>query len=343
MQIINPLEISNWNDLILKHKNYSFFHTQEWADVIAKSYGYEPLYFTIYSGTEILAGIPSFYIKSYLTGNRLVSLPFSDFCEPIFLSVNDAEEIKKFIIDFAKRQKLKYVEFRSSDTKFPFDAQEYMTDLRHILFLNKKEDELFKAFSENNRRNIKKASKSNVKVDVHNNTNGLNAFYDMFCVTRKKHGLPPQPFSFFQNIFDIIIQPGLGDIILAEHDNKFIAGAVYFKVGKKVLYKYGASYPEFNDLRGNNAVMWFAIKKYLNEKYEEFDFGKTEALHEGLRKFKLGWNTVEKFIFTTHFDLDKGEYLSVSTKTEGFHNKIFVNLPIQALKLIGGLLYKHIG
>lgn len=261
----------------------------------------------------------------------------------MFSSVNEAEEIRKFIIDFSIKEKLKYVEFRSSETKFPFDTQEYRTDLRHLLNLDTTEKEILKSFSENTKRNIKKAAKENVEVLLCNDVKGINDFYEMFCVTRQKHGLPPQPYSFFKNIYNLIIKTGLGDIVLAKQKEKFIAGAVYFKIGKKILYKYGASYHEFNDLRGNNAVMWFAIQKYLNEKFIEFDFGRTEIAHEGLRRFKLGWNAEERFIYTTRFDLNQNKYLPADIKTEGFHNKVFNNAPVWLLKIVGNKLYKHIG
>lgn len=301
------------------------------------------MYFTIQNRTEYVSLIPSFRINSYLTGNRIVSLPFSDFCEPLYSSILQADEIVSEIFSYAKNQNLEYVEFRSSETKFPRQSENYRTDLRHILFLDKSENDTFKSFSENTKRNIKKAAKSNVTLQIKNDLVGLNIFYEMFCITRQKHGLPPQPIKFFKNIFEYIIKKGRGDIVLAKHNNRFIAGAVYFKFGEKVLYKFGASYPVFNDLKGNNAVMWFAIQKYINEKYKEFDFGRTEFNHEGLRRFKLSWNTEERFIYTTKYDIKASKYLPVKIQTEGFHNRIFNNTPIWALKLIGNILYEHIG
>ncbi len=328
---------------MLKHKDYSFFHTKEWAEVLLESYSYTPMYFTIQNRTEYASLIPSFRINSYLTGSRIVSLPFSDFCEPLYSSILQADEIVSEIFSYAKNQNLKYVEFRSSETKFPHQSDNYRTDLRHILFLNKSENETFKSFSENTRRNIKKTAKSNVVVVIKNDIDGLNFFYKMFCVTRQKHGLPPQPIKFFKNIFEYIIKKGRGDIVLAKHNNQFIAGAVYFKFGEKILYKFGASYPVFNELKGNNAVMWFAIQKYINEKYKEFDFGRTEINHEGLRRFKLSWNTEERFIYTSKYDIKTSKYLPAKIQTDGFHNRIFNNTPVWALKLISKILYKHIG
>src|SRR5437879_2392374 len=45
MQRINPLEDSNWNALLAAQPKRSFFHTAEWAKVLADTYGYTPVYF----------------------------------------------------------------------------------------------------------------------------------------------------------------------------------------------------------------------------------------------------------------------------------------------------------
>jgi hypothetical protein len=89
--------------------------------------------------------------------------------------------------------------------------------------------------------------------------------------------------------------------------------------------------------------MWEAIKKYLNEGFEEFDFGRTEIGHDGLRRFKVGWNTEELSIFTTRYNIKEKSFLPASISTQGFHNKIFSRTPETVLKAIGNILYKHIG
>lgn len=343
IQIINPLSYQNWNEIILKHRDYSFFHSKEWAMVIIDTYNYEPIYFSIFNEHQLQSILPTMLIKSVLTRKRLVSLPFSDYLEPIFNSSQQLEEIKKSIVNYSKELKLKYIEYRSLRMHFSSNLKEYRTDLRHVLPLDRSDKDMLKTFSENTKRNIKKATKENVHVFVNNSEEGLYLFYDMFCHTRQKHGLPPQPLLFFKNIFNHIVKSELGDIIIAMQKNRAIAGAIYFKFGQKVIYKFGASYINFYDLRGNHAVMWFAIQKYLSEGYKEFDFGKTELQHIGLRKFKLGWNTEESIIYNTRFDLNLNKYISIETKTSGFQNKVFNHTPIWLLKNIGDLVYKHIG
>lgn len=343
IEIINPLKKNNWNDIILQQKHYSFFHSKEWAEVLYRTYGYLPKYFCYIEDKTISCIIPFMQINSFLTGKRIVSLPFSDFCEPIFTSSNNVESLKVNIINYSRKNKLDYIEFRSSETKFPFDSSNYRTDLRHILFIGKQEEDIYKSFSENTRRNIKKASKEGVNITIKNDLNGIESFYKIFCETRKRHGLPPQPFSFFKNIYMYVIIKGFGDIIFAEKDNRCTAGSIYFKFGKKVLYKFGASESSGNTAGSNHLIMWEAIKKYNQEGYEEFDFGRTEINHEGLRRFKLSWHSEERFIYTSRLNVHSMEYNAADTKTEGIYNKVFNKLPLFVLKIVGSTLYKHIG
>lgn len=342
-KILNPINVDDWNSQVLKFEDYSFFHSKEWAKVLVESYLFIPTYFAYFENDELIAAVPMMLTKSWLTGNRVVSLPFSDFCEPLFKEQVPSERIIIEIVNHFKNEKLKYLEFRSSKNRYPFETKNFRTDLRHVLKLDKGETELLKTFSENTKRNIKKAKKANLVLKILNDETGVKVFFNMNCETRKKHGLPPQPFSFFNSLLKNVIQEGLGDILLAEKDGNYIAGAVYLKFGKKLLYKFGASYSKYFDLRGNNFVMWEAIKKYLAEGFDEFDFGRTELGHEGLKRFKLGWNTEELSIYTTRYNMDKKEFLPAAIQTQGFHNTIFSRSPIFLLKLIGNTLYKHVG
>lgn len=343
IKILNPVQERDWNNLILKFDEYSFFHTKEWARLLVETYKFRSTYYTVFENGELNAVIPIMEVKSWITGKRAVSLPFSDYCEPLFKKSGLSQILCREIIKNLKIQNNKYIEFRTSKDLYPFETKQYRRDLRHILKLDKNESELLKQCSENTKRNIRMAAKENLSLKIQNDEIGITNFYNMMCETRKKHGLPPQPFSFFQNILDILITKGCGDILFALKDNNYISGAIYLKFGKKLLYKYGASHPQYLKYRGNHFVMWEAIKKYRDEGYEEFDFGETDLEHEGLKRFKRGWNANELSIYTTRYSLEKENYLPVSPLTQGFHTMIFSHLPISILKIIGDKLYKHIG
>lgn len=307
------------------------------------TYGYKPYYFEFTKDNDTLALIPFMLIDSWLTGKRFVSLPFSDYCQPLVKPIVDSDLLFKLIFDSISHINSKYIEIRSTQNKYPFDTDKFRVDQRHILKLGRTETDLLKSFSDNTKRNIKKAVKEGVILKIQNDEEGMKIFCDMNSETRKKHGLPPQPLKFFKNLTNNVIQNKMGEILIAESNGEPISSCIYLKFGKKLVYKFGASYSKYFELRGNHFVMWEAIKRYLSEGFEEFDFGRTELGHDGLRRFKLGWNTEESSIFTTRFDFRTNEFLNASISTQGFHNRIFEKSPELILKIIGNVLYKHIG
>jgi lipid II:glycine glycyltransferase (peptidoglycan interpeptide bridge formation enzyme) len=212
----------------------------------------------------------------------------------------------------------------------------------HTLDLTKGVDKIFSSFRESTKRNIRKAGMEGVVVGIFTSFEAIREFYRLNCLTRRNHGLPPQPFYFFKKIYEHIISKNCGFILLASYNKKIIAGAVYFHLGDKALFKYGASDKNYQHLRANNLVMWEAIKYYSQNGYKSFCFGRTEPENRGLLQFKVGWGTEEYIINYYKYDLKKEVFVRNPSRVVGFHNKIVTHMPIPLLK-ISGLLYKHIG
>ena len=120
------------------------------------------------------------------------------------------------------------------------------------------------------RRAIRKAEKSGVTVAVSRELDAMKIFYSLQCKTRRKHGLPPQPFSFFRNICRHVLSKDLGMVVIASCQNRPIAASVYFQLGARAIYKFGASDESFQQLRGANLVMWEAIKQLDAQRRENF-------------------------------------------------------------------------
>ena len=337
----NPLDISNWNELVLEHPGYSFFHTKEWAKVLSVTYDYKPIYFCILKDNRLVSAIPTMLVKSIFTGKRLVSLPYTDRCEPLINSSEDTDELKNDILKYCKENKINRIEFRASARLFQYEPPAH-TDLYYLLDLHRSEDEIFRSFSENTRRNIKKAIKNSVQVFKQNNEEGLRLFYSMLCKTRKRHGIPPQPFSFYKNFYRQIILKNAGDIRLAQSENKIIAGAIFMHIGKRAIFKYGASDTVFKNSGANHFIMWEAIKEYNRLGYEELDLGRTEKGNEGLKRYKLGFDTKEGLIHRDILDVKSKKPILTKIKASDF-NKAFSKLPVTVLRLIGKLTYKHFG
>lgn len=342
IQIINPTEFEGWDDLVLRHPDSSFYHSSAWARVLAESYAYTPVYFTVLDGDRLASMLPVMEVKSCLTGTRGVSLPFTDYCDPITNQGTSFKDLLCRVIDFGKNRKWRYIELRGGSKLLP-QALSPINYSGHILDLSENTEELFYGFKDSTRRNIRKANREGVEVRIFNTLVAVKEFYRLNCLTRRMHGLPPQPYGFFKNIHQHVIAKDHGFVALASYLGRFIAGAVFFHMGKKALYKYGASDQRYQQVRANNLVMSEAIKWYSQNGYRSIHFGSSEPQNEGLVRFKSGWGTTEHTLSYYRYDLRKNAFVPNCSKISGLHNMIFRRMPLPLLNAVGKWLYRHAG
>ena len=340
--ITNPIEHENWNNLILALPNYSFFHTSNWAEILFASYGYRPIYLMENGERSLSALLPVMEVDSFLTGKRGVSLPFTDYCEPLTSEPGQFPALFNFAINYGKKHGWKYLELRSGQSLLEKEEPS-VSYIGHTLDLTGGADSIFSNLRDSTKRNIKKAEKENVEIEITNSREAMNEFYRLNSLTRRDHGLPPQPYHFFKNIYDQIIAKHSGFISLATQANTVIAGNVYLLLGEKVIYKYGASDRLYQHLRANNLVMWQAIKWCCENGYKSLCFGRTETDNDGLKQFKSGWGTKEHIIKYYKYDFSKDSFIKDSPKISDFQHKVFNRLPIPILNALGTLLYRHMG
>jgi hypothetical protein len=342
LKILNPLDLPNWDELILSLPGYSFFHSSAWARVLSEAYGYTPYYFTAWEGEALKAVIPIMEVRSILTGRRGVSLPFTDFCEPLLGEDQDFAEMFEAIKALGQQKGWKTIGLRGGKDSFQYEPSAASYYL-HALVLNNDSEKVFSRLKDTHQRNIKKARKTGVKVELHRDLAGLKEFCRLNSLTRRDHGLPPQPFNFFKNVGRTIIAQDQGFVALADYQGKKVAGAVYFHFGGKAVYKYGASDRRFQHLRSNNLVMWESVKWLAENSFEELHFGRTDLDHDGLRRFKTGWGTEESQIHYKRYDFKSRAFCAGGKTGSGFSKEIFRRMPIFLLKRVGALLYRHVG
>ncbi|HVU15392.1 MAG TPA: GNAT family N-acetyltransferase [Candidatus Didemnitutus sp.] len=201
---------------------------------------------------------------------------------------------------------------------------------------------LFAHFDESVRRAVRKAEKSGLTVEFSRELEAVRAFHQLLGLTRRRHGIPLQPFEFFRQIHRSILAPGLGFVALCRHESRPIAGAVFFLHGQAALYKFGASDERHQSLRGNNFVMARAIEKLTGDGYLTLDFGRTSLANEGLRHFKLSWATSERLVSYLHFSYKRNGFEASADRSTGRIQSWFRHAPVFLSRLVGRIIYKHI-
>jgi CelD/BcsL family acetyltransferase involved in cellulose biosynthesis len=342
VKTLDPLSDSDWDRLVLSHPDCNFFHSAAWARVLGKTYRHKPIYLHFSRQGELVALVPMMEVRSSFTGRRGVCLPFSDFCSPLLFDKAEAGPVLDKLSELGRERNWKYFELRGGQEALPAAAVPATQFYGHQLPLSGSSEELLARLASPVRRAIRKAEKSGVHVQVTRTRDAILEFYRLHIRTRRRHGLPPQPLSFFLNIYEEIVKAGQGFVVLAKRGSRFLAAAVFFQFGKNSVYKFGASDELFQEFRGSNLVMWEAIRLLLRDGASMLHFGRTSLDNDGLRRFKLGWGTVEEAIEYFQFDIGAQAWKSNGHNGSGFYNNIFRRLPLLLNRFAGAVIYPHL-
>jgi hypothetical protein len=340
--IVDPRVDSDWDRLVLSHPASNLFHRAAWANVLCRTYGHRPTYLCLRRRSELVALVPLMEVTSPVTGRRGVSLPFSDFCEPLLFGECAPDSLTEVLSDLGRERRWRYFELRGGKKILPKGAVAAERYYGHKLDLRRGANDIFARFRSPVRRAIRKAEKSGLVVEIAKNRKAILDFYRLHLRTRRRHGLPPQPLSFFLHIEEEILKGDLGFVVLAKNRMNPIAATVFFHSGGEVLFKFGASDERSHEFRGNNLVMWEGIQELVKKGLKTLYFGRTSARDEGLRRFKLSWRTEEGPVEYFKFALGKRSWKGNRPSGFGLHNQLFGRLPLTVNRLAGRLIYSHL-
>jgi CelD/BcsL family acetyltransferase involved in cellulose biosynthesis len=287
--------------------------------------------------------VPLMEVSSPLTGRRGVCLPFSDACRPLVFRPIANEMILEVLEKLARRRNWKHTEIRGPIENLPAaDGKPSETYHSHELDLRDEEVPVEQRFSDAVRRAVRKSQRGGLQARISVSMDAVLDYYRLHVRTRRRHGLPPQPRSFFENISKQLIAKDSGFVVLAHLDGQAVAGAVFLRFGKAAVYKFGASDQAHWDLRPNNLVMWEAVRFLQANDAETLNFGRTSTEDEGLRRFKGGWGTCESTIPYWRFDREMVPLPPVHQSPNRLVHTLFGHFPLAVNRLAGALIYPHL-
>ena len=356
VQRTNPLDDSTWDARLARCPAASFFHGAAWAQVLHETYGFAPGYFVavpsgadaagraeaaLREGPDFAAVLPVMEVDRWLTGRRGVSLPFTDACEPLETHAGALRPLIDAVRSQARDRGWKYWECRGGRPQFG-QVPASTSFWGHQLHLSAEEPALFSRLEGSARRAVRRAEQSGLAIEFSQAREAVRTFHQLLCQTRRRLGVPPQPWRFFENIHRHVLARNLGWVVLARHGGLPVAGAVYFLSGKTVIYKFGASDHRWQHLRANNLVMWEAIRHFRRQGFAALDFGRTSLGNEGLRRYKLGWGTTEHPIDYVRLVPRTGGFVTAKDPSSAWPRRFFHLLPLSLSRMIGAALYKHV-
>lgn len=346
---LDPLVDSRWDRFVNRSEGASLFHTRAWLEALHRTYGYKTVVFTTSSdGEELKNGIAFCKVESWLTGRRLVSLPFSDYCQPLVSDKHDLNALMTALETERHKGAWRYVELR------PFDEIETAKPLyhvsstyfRHEIDLSPSAGALFKSFHKNSiQRKIRRAAREKLEYQEGTTDAHLDAFHRLMVQTRRRHSVPPQPKIWFRNLLrsfgnDVKIR-------LALKDSRPIAGMLTVRHKDTLVYKYGGSDAKFSPMGGMHLLYWRSMLEAKQSGLRTFDLGRCEVGQDGLLVFKKRWGAIETPLHYIRFTDpgNAGEVFEPASKSWNARlaKQVFSHAPSPLLSMLGSVLYKHVG
>jgi len=339
---VDPLKDPRWSRFVLEHPHSSVFHSLQWLTALRRTYNYRSTVLTCESATEPLkCGIVLAHVNSWLTGSRLVSLPFSDHCDPL---VSNSDQMAILLKRTAEESSgLRFAELRP---RFELQAsardfQPHMEYFLHTVNLNGSLDEIFSRLHKDGvQRKIRRADNENVVLSKGRSPELLRHFYELQLKTRRRHQIPPQPFIWFQNLLNCF-----GDrltVYVASLQNRPIASIMTLRHNESMVYKYGCSDEKFHRAGAMPRLFWELFQDAHANRLKEVDLGRSEIENAGLVRFKdhLGAErTTLRYWRSSLAQSHRANQSRAGTLTKN----IVSRLPDPIFQLAGRLFYRHAG
>ena len=341
---IDPLRDARWPAFIESSRHSSIFHTRGWLEALDRTYGYHPVAFTTSAPDRPLEDAVVFCrVASWITGRRLVSLPFSDHCDPL---VDSTAVVVRMLEEALRREKLRYVEIRPREpiAGVPAVCNSTHTYAFHEIDLRPDLDTLFaNCHKSSTQRKILRARREGLHCETGRSPALLDAFWRLFLITRRKHHAPPQPKHWFRNLVDCLGEAL--EIRVASHGGRPVAAIMTLRHKRTLVYKYGCSDPVSQHLGGTHLLFWNAIEDARRAGLRTFDLGRSDCDNPGLITFKDRWGSRRSILVYSRFSLSP--LPDGSAATAGWANRVAKRLvpcmPDGLLRLVGSVVYRHIG
>jgi len=347
---ISPIEDVRWTELVNRHRDASLFHSKAWLTALRDTYNYDPVVFTTTSSAEgpLANGFVFCRVKSWLTGQRLVSLPFSDYCELLCRGDEDPNAFLAALEGEIRTRGWRYIELRPvlSTEKIGCSFKPFVTYTLHRLDLRPDLSRLFANFHKSSiQRKIRRSEREGLAYSESSCESLLEPFYRLLVLSRRRHCVPPQPRKWFRNLIECFGSDL--KIRIASKNGRAISAMLTIRHKDVMYYKYGGSDERFHRFGGMHFLYWQTIQDAKHAGLRVFDLGRTDMDQPGLITFKSRWGAPVSAVTYYRIALSGNP---AHVFEPGTHERskralkaLFAYTPPKLLSGLGAVLYKHVG
>jgi hypothetical protein len=218
-----------------------------------------------------------------------VSLPFSDHCDPLVDSDATQASLLAHLGQNVHDTGCRYAEVRLSTGEraaaLPPDYRIAATYYAHTISLAPSIDRLYSSLHKDCvQRKVRRGEREGLRYQAGRSDDLLREFYRLLLLTRRRHGVPPQPLRWFRQL--TLCMGKRVSIRVASKNGRAVAAILSLVFNGTVTYKYGCSDARYHHLGGTPFLFWKLIHESKDEGRACIDLGRSDVDNAGLVTFK---------------------------------------------------------
>lgn len=337
-----------WDAFVENHPSGTISHTSAWCQAIEETFPHIQNRFVALKEThsnEIIAALPAYHLRSWLTGNRLVCAPFASWCDPLAENPQELQSLLHCAAHSDPPSQPPQTELRCRHTAAITKAIGFhpaTTSLHHTIPLaTRSRDEIWQAISRTGiRRRIKQAEQSGIQIQRADSPEHIALFHAMLTATRHRMGLPRIPLKFFTALHQHLGPTRLALLIAHSNNHPLASVLTTWNQNTFNLDYLGETSPSIP--HGTSQLLyWKALELAIHQNCREFSFGRTDPTQTGLAEYKLRWGATEETLQDLQTKPPQPATTQPNSSRKNLARSILRQLPSPLYNLAGNLFYRH--
>jgi CelD/BcsL family acetyltransferase involved in cellulose biosynthesis len=354
-QWLSPDHEAEWDAFVGRHELGLIYGLSVWKRMLEDAFPHiNGRFLTLRENTsgQIVAGLPVYRVRSWLLGNRIVSVPFASFCNPLVSSDSQLNLLLQEVVEECHRNRSDRIEIRMTEDTRQLSHPPLSRIARykhHFLPLEIDPDALFVSFAKTSvRQKVIKARKAGVVIEEVGDEKSLKVCHAIMVKLRHRLCLPAIPYAFFEAMRRHLWPEHL-KIFLAMQGGKPVACHLVLTYKDLWTSEYSASTRDA--LHGVNQLLyWESIRRALAGGAKVFSFGRTSVTNHGLLSYKRRWNTSEEdlteYVLPPDGAADRAPGVVaelIGPRAKELFKVLLRNSPETLNRIIGSYCYRHMG
>jgi len=297
--ILKSIERDVWQDFQKEMPWGSLFHRWEWQDIIEAGFGVRVNRLGLFDDEGVIKGLLPL-VERKMSLLKLAGSPLSGAATPHSgpLGSVPLSEFLPALETYAAENHFDYLELGLPEVMEIEVLEQNGYTIEKLITLDlpipKEEESLWSGLEVRCRNAIRKAEKSGVKVvEPQALDEWLEPYYELSCgVYRRQEKEPPFSKEYFTALWQNLYSSGDLVVLLAQYEEKTIAGGIFPRDRNVGYYLDGVSDREYNKVVPNNLIQWEYLKRAQTTGIQLYDM--VGANIPSIAKFKKSFGSTER-------------------------------------------------